>query len=158
MSSEIWSQAEYLAWLEDEKKKEKQAKRRSKAASKGQGEHSEQAAVIAWAWSGYALDRWPDLVLLHAIPNGGHRHVQVAVKMKAEGVQAGVPDLSLPVPRGVYHGMYIELKYGSNKASQAQIKWLNALGEKGYKAVICWGAQEAKYEIMAYMLLGEYTG
>ena len=31
------------------------------------------------------------------------------------GVKAGVPDLCLPVPMNGYAGLYIEMKYGSNK-------------------------------------------
>lgn len=36
--------------------------------------------------------------LIYHVPNGGHRHKLVAVKLKEQGVKAGVPDLVLPMP------------------------------------------------------------
>src|SRR5699024_826416 len=71
-------------------------------------EHDEQVQRIRWA--GLARGAYPALRWLHAVPNGGARNIVVARKLKAEGVQRGVPDLCLPVPRGPYHGLYIELK------------------------------------------------
>src|SRR5699024_10256580 len=71
-------------------------------------EHDEQVQLIRWA--GLARGAYPALRWLHAVPNGGARNIVVARKLKAEGVQRGVPDLCLPVPRGPYHGLYIELK------------------------------------------------
>ena len=43
--------------------------------------------------------------------------------MKRQGVKAGVPDICLPVARNGYHGLYIELKAGKNKATKNQEKW-----------------------------------
>ena len=53
-------------------------------------EHDEQ--VLIFKWARLSEGRWPELALLFAIPNGGHRHKAVAAKLKAEGVRAGVPD------------------------------------------------------------------
>ena len=71
-------------------------------------EHEHQKAVIEWAE--VKSGQYPELRLLYAIPNGGHRHKAVAAKLKAEGVKPGVPDLCLPVRRGEYSGLYIEMK------------------------------------------------
>lgn len=58
-------------------------------------EHESQVAFFKRV----ALDpRTRDLPIF-AIPNGGHRHIAVAKKMSAEGVQAGVPDICVAVPR-----------------------------------------------------------
>ena len=71
-------------------------------------EHQEQVALIHWAKMRSAT--LPELGLLFAIPNGGERHLFVAKKLKAEGVKPGTPDLCLPVARGGYHGLFIEMK------------------------------------------------
>ena len=85
------------------------------------------------------------------IPNGGSRNKIEAAHLKAQGVKAGVPDICLPVPRGKYHGLYIELKYGKNKPTAAQLCWLNNLNMQGYAVAICWGWEKAKDVIIAYL-------
>lgn len=111
-------------------------------------EHAEQAALIETiAW--HANQR-PALALLYAIPNGGDRHPAVAARLKAEGVRAGVPDLCLPVARGGYHGLYIELKIPGGRASPAQRAWIAALNAEGYMAAVCWGCDDAERLILAY--------
>jgi len=42
-----------------------------------------------------------------AVPNGGHRKLSVAKKMKAEGVKAGVPDITI-IHDGKYYGIEIK--------------------------------------------------
>lgn len=93
-------------------------------------EHLHQAALFKWA--AMHLHIYPELKLLYAIPNGGHRHIGVARKLKAEGVKAGVPDIHLPVPRGGYCGFYGEMKFEKNKPSPAQKEWLAGLAEVGH--------------------------
>lgn len=115
-------------------------------------EHEAQVTVIDWA--AWHEGQHPELGLLFAIPNGGHRHVKVAVMLKAEGVKAGIPDLMLACARQGWHGLFIELKIGSNKPSAAQLKRLAALTEQGYLAVVCWGADEAIDVIKDYLGMG----
>jgi len=55
----------------------------------------------------------------------------------AEGVKRGVPDVFLPVARGGYHGLWIEMKYGKNKTTSNQKWWLNELKDQGYKTAVC---------------------
>lgn len=59
-----------------------------------------------------------------------------AVKTKRMGYRKGFPDMQIFEPRGKYHGMFIELKVGKNKASPEQIAWRDALLDRGYYAVI----------------------
>lgn len=88
---------------------------------------------------------------MFAIPNGGHRHKAVARKMKAEGVKAGVPDIFLPVSRGGYGGLFVEMKYGRNKPSQKQLRWIDALAEQNFLAIVCYGFEDAKEQIIDYL-------
>jgi hypothetical protein len=81
-------------------------------------EHDIQAACIRWC--AYHETAIPALVWLHAIPNGGARHPAVAMKLKAEGVKKGIPDLFLPYPCGGKHGLYIEVKSAKGRLTPEQ--------------------------------------
>ncbi|MCP4524541.1 MAG: VRR-NUC domain-containing protein, partial [Aestuariibacter sp.] len=85
---------------------------------KEMNEHQHQTALINWARNNER--DFPELALLHAIPNGGKRGKKVAMDMKAEGLKPGVPDLCLPVARMGYHGMYIEMKTRTGRVSRVQ--------------------------------------
>ena len=76
-------------------------------------EDTEQINVVQWA--GWNMNRYPELKWLHHVPNGGSRNKQEAVKFKQMGVKAGVSDLCLPYPKGIYCGLYIEMKYGDGR-------------------------------------------
>ena len=89
-------------------------------------EGQEQATLMSWA--GMQSCVYPELGLLFHIPNGGSRSKAEAGRFKAEGVKAGVPDLFLPVPRGEYHGLFIELKRRQGgRVSDEQKDWLLTL-------------------------------
>jgi len=88
-------------------------------------------------WSG--IIRWvvkPESVALGII-------ARIEQKMKKMGKRKGVPDLFIPYPSGRYHGMYIEMKYGKNKATNEQMEWLQRLSKLGYYCVICYSAKQA---------------
>lgn len=112
-------------------------------------EHQEQSALMTMCR--LHENKYPGLELIHAIPNGGQRHIAVAKKLKAEGVKAGVPDIFLPVPRGNAHGLYIELKAKGGRVSDAQRTMLAALAEQGYACIVAYGWENAWDEIEAYM-------
>ncbi len=95
----------------------------------------------------------PELALLYAIPSGGKRSKATAGKMKAEGVKPGVPDLHLPVPRGRYHSLYIELKRPGGSLTPEQPHWLAALGRHGHKCAIHHTADGALAELLDYLAL-----
>lgn len=112
-------------------------------------ESQEQQAIMQWA--GLAQGKYPELALLHHIPNGGKRDKVTAAILRREGVKPGVPDLCLPVPRGGYHGLYLELKAGSNVPTGNQLWWIEKLSEQGYWAGWCVGADEAIHKIKKYL-------
>jgi hypothetical protein len=112
-------------------------------------EHEEQCVVIEWR--NLHISKWPELALLHAIPNGGHRHKAVAVKLKAEGVESGVPDLHLPIARRGFISLWIEMKAEDGTVRREQKWWLQQLGEQGNCAVVKHGADEAIAMIKWYL-------
>ena len=42
-----------------------------------------------------------------AVPNGGHRNISVARKLKMEGVKSGIPDITL-IFNGRYYGIEVK--------------------------------------------------
>lgn len=112
-------------------------------------EAREQTTLFEWA--AIRSVKTPELNLLYHIPNGGSRNKLEAVNLKRQGVKAGVPDLCLPVPRGAYHGLYIELKAGKNKPTEKQKDWIVWLRSQNYAAEVCRGWEEAAETIQSYL-------
>ena len=117
-------------------------------------EAQEQSSLFYWAK--LQTGKYPELALMYHIPNGGSRNAIEAHNLKLQGVKPGVPDICLPVARGQYHGLYIELKRRKGgKVSQEQKEWLDALREQGYKAEIAWGWEDARNMIIEYLKEGK---
>lgn len=116
-------------------------------------EATEQLCLMRWAAFQSAV--YPELDLLYHIPNEGKRSKATGARYKAMGLKSGVPDLCLPVARGGYHGMYIELKAGKNTTTKAQKDWLDALAGQGYMTAVCYGWEAAQKVIEEY-LRGEH--
>ena len=113
-----------------------------------QPEAIEQAKVIAWA---RANERnYPYLQLLHCSLNGVKMTKAQAGRAIAQGMLSGVPDLFLPVPKNGYHGLFIEMKYGSNKVTEDQEKFLQNAANVGYAISVCYSANEAIKRIEDY--------
>ena len=103
--------------------------------------------------------RYPEIALNYHVPNGGIRKKAAAGRFRAEGVKAGVPDLCLPVARGGFHGLYIELKrQKGSKTSDDQKAWLSNLEEQGYFVALCKGWEAAAKVITEYLTMGGEEG
>lgn len=113
-------------------------------------EDVEQAQLFTWA--AYASGKYPELTLMHHIPNGGKRGKAEAARFKAQGVKAGVPDIFLPCARGGCHGLYIELKrIKGGRVSAAQEEFIAALRLQGYRVEVCFGMEQAQKVIVEYL-------
>lgn len=121
-------------------------------------EHEEQVALFSWAeiasWGAPGVGL--ALRLMHAIPNGGHRHKATAARLKAEGVRAGMPDVHLPVRSadGLAIGLWIELKrQRGGRLSPVQADMHEALRLAGHRVEVCAGWQAAADAIVDYLRL-----
>lgn len=116
-----------------------------------QSEDSHGKALMAWCALNIKL--YPQLRWLTHIPNGGARDIREGAKFKAMGVKRGFPDYFLPYPLWgkQYCGLMIELKIGKNITSLEQDEWLAYLNESGYKAVVAYGWEQARDEILRYL-------
>ena len=115
----------------------------------GTKESTEQALVFKWAE--YMTEQFPELEHLYHIPNGGSRNKLEAYHLKQQGVKSGVPDLHLPVPRGKYHSLYIEMKVNKNKPTDNQLKWHDALRKYGNRVEVCYSFEEAQKVLLDYL-------
>ena len=116
-------------------------------------------------WAQKMSREYPELELLNAsmngawIPGGKSRAEQgrkfgIIKTLKGLGcLRSGYPDIFLPVPKGDYHGLYIELKRSRSKGkvSPDQQWWLQKLTAQGYLAVPAWGLEQAQDVILRYL-------
>ncbi len=114
-------------------------------------EMQHQAAVISWTQDPDIRAHWPELKLLHHIPNGGNRGAVTGANLKRAGVKSGVPDLHLPVPRGKYASLYIEMKIPGEEPEPNQEWWAEQLRAVGNCAEVAHGYKSAIRVIEWYM-------
>lgn len=113
-------------------------------------ESAHQQQVIAWARWASRSAKYPMLDMLHCSLNGVKLSKSQAGIAKGQGMLSGVPDLFLPVPRGKYHGLYIEMKHGTNTLTDNQKKFLQNAANVGYAVSVCYSASEAIKRIEDY--------
>lgn len=119
-------------------------------------EHQSQAAVVDWARSKYKGPWEGALALLYAVRNG---FGGVAAKAKAirEGLNAGIPDLCLPVSRGPFIGLYIEMKRQGGAVSETQDDKIERLRAEGHQVVVCYSAKDAIEVLKNYLSMERRT-
>lgn len=123
-----------------------QPKRRGHRSNEGKI----QAECFAWFWNDYPQYR----KLLFHIPNENDRSdsniIQGAIR-KSLGVVAGVSDLILLVPRGLYHGLCIEMKDEKGTQKPAQKEWQTLVEAQGYKYCLCRSLAQFKEILKEYL-------
>lgn len=110
-----------------------------------QNESKLQQACVKWFRFAY-----PQLIIF-SIPNGGSRNVIEAVRLKEEGLLAGVCDLFLPKPNQTKAGLFIEMKCPGNKPTLSQIDFMQKMLSLGYECKICYTFDEFREVIETYL-------
>lgn len=90
-----------------------------------------------------------------AIPNGGHRHIRQATKLKAEGVRPGSPDMCFILPEGRTGWLELKTKRGSLSPAQREFRdKAQALGhvwavakdiDEAIRVISDWGVLRSAY-------------
>lgn len=117
-------------------------------------EAQHQMAFIKWSQQPQIREKWPELKLMYHIPNERKCTPQQGRMFRLMGVRRGVPDLHLPVARGLYHSLYIEMKRPGERTSDDQDWWQAELMRKGNAVMTCWGWEDAVRAIEWYFGLG----
>jgi hypothetical protein len=114
-------------------------------------EHDLQKAVVRWARL-FGQKKYYELELLHAIPNGAHLKSGARgwAKLQLEGALKGIPDLHLPVPKGQYASLYIEMKKKGGKLSVEQQNIINKLIMHNNFVAVCYSADDAIKTLVGY--------
>ena len=127
-------------------------------------EHSHQTALFAMC--ALNIKVYPELKWFHAIANGGSRGDSAKSRairggaLKAEGVKTGVSDTFLPVKRGPWSGLYIEMKKPSEKpvkatsaggVSEDQREFGAFVQTQGFAFMIAYSWQEAWEALTKYL-------
>ena len=113
-----------------------------------------QQAVIRWSQQASVRKMFPQLALLYHIHNERKCTPQQGARLKRMGVKSGVPDLHLPVARGAYHGLYLEMKTEKGRVSANQAWWLERLRENGCCCVVCRRWEDAAHTLVTYLTEG----
>lgn len=113
-------------------------------------EHKEQ--VEFFQWLRHLYDEEPLVKhLVFAVPNGGLRGKREAMRMRAEGVRRGIPDIACMIPVGQYHGAFFEFKTRNGRVSPEQKVVAELLRQQGYHVEVAWGLEDLKKKFLAYL-------
>lgn len=77
-----------------------------------------------------------------------------AIRLKAEGLLSGVPDLFIPHPRGPYSGLFIETKSLKGTVSPEQRQVFEFLRNQGYQVEVYRSLEEGQSIVHKYFSLG----
>ena len=123
-------------------------------------EHGEQSALFTW--SKYWETHIPELTCMFAIPNAQkfgtaskQQKIHTINRMKNEGLQPGIPDICLPLAieihprlRGI---LFIEMKYGKNKASENQVAMAETQAKFGNSVYLATNWKDAAKVILDHV-------
>jgi hypothetical protein len=102
-------------------------------------ESAHQIGFLVW----FRL-KYPGVLIFH-IPNGGHRDIKTACKLKLEGVVPGIPDLFVPA-----WNLWIEMKTEKGRLSNAQREIGRRLIDIGHTVIIGYGAKDASEKVLEF--------
>ena len=108
-----------------------------------------EASKILWEWLTWKqLDKF----CFH-VSNEGRRSLHTGARLKAIGLRAGVSDYFIGLPRGRFHGCFLELKVGKNKLTKAQYELFEHMATQDYYCAWATGFDEAKQTIETYLAM-----
>ena len=110
-------------------------------------ESNEQIAAMDWLRAQYPK------IALHTLHIGNERKASywAGYIMKQMGVLKGASDLFMAWPCGGYHGLFIEVKSKIGKPTVEQTAFLQRMKAVGYRAEICYGADEVINTMKDYL-------
>lgn len=140
---------------------EKNSPKGKKGVRRGSPEHDIQTACVRWFRYQYPFPKG----MIFSIPNGGYRgsreemvtgklnrEQMTRMRLEEEGLLKGVPDLLIPVPRGKYGSLYVEMKNGKNgRLSDSQKERISQLEALGNRVIVCRSVENFIEEVTRYM-------
>lgn len=121
--------------------------------------HEDLFQIELVGWFGYQFPKYRRQLI--AIPNGanlamkknssGGWYCPQAAKLDQMGRCKGASDLFLAQPNKKFSGLWLELKWGKNKATPEQETFMDLMRIVGYAAHITWTMPQAQDIIKFYM-------
>lgn len=93
----------------------------------------------------------PEARKIFHIPNEGKMSAIAGAILNREGRQKGVADLFLPVARGGFHGLWIEVKIPGDKLTDEQRTFGRQVVGDGYQFFAIWDSQAGIDTVMNYL-------
>jgi len=123
----------------------------SGVVSKRHTESNEQIAAMDW------LRLQHPKIALHTMHIGNERKASyyAGYIMKRMGVLKGASDLFIAWPSGGYYGLFIEVKSKIGKPTEQQKEFIERMRTVGYRAEICYGADEVIDTMREYIKGGK---
>ena len=106
-------------------------------------ESEAQAQAAVFDWARWEQSQTPVLKAMYHAANEGKRSVRAGADLKRQGMKPGVSDICLPYAAGGYNNLYVELKVGSNKATEEQLIFIDTINRIGGRAIIAYGSDAA---------------
>lgn len=104
-----------------------------------ESEHVIQCKAVQW------IKQYTPYVV-YAVPNGGKRNKLEAVRLRAEGVAAGIPDVHIPAL-----ALFIEMKTPSGAISPIQKTMHERLRRDGQAVHVCRSLEDVQDIVTVYM-------
>jgi hypothetical protein len=117
-------------------------------------EFDHQCALFAWARNAAVIRQLPGIDLMSCSLNGVRLSKAQAGKAKAAGMLKGEWDVRLPVARGTYIGLALEMKAGRNRLTPEQVWYGERLRAEGWQCDVCYSWEAARSIITGYLFVG----
>lgn len=114
-------------------------------------EFDHQCALFEWARNPAVQAQFPGIDLMSCSLNGVHMSVAQRSKAKASGMLVGEWDVRLPVARGGFVGLAIEMKAGKNRLTEEQIKYGARMQQERWQCAVCYRWDDARLIITNYL-------
>ncbi len=110
-------------------------------------ESNEQIAAMDW------LRAQHPKIALHTLHIGNERKATyyAGYIMKRMGVLRGASDIFMAWPSGGFHGLFVEVKSKRGRPSPDQLAFIERMRSVGYKAEVCYGAEEVINTMQQYI-------
>ena len=110
----------------------------------------EQEQYFKWVYTSQV--RIPELELCNGSLNGVYLTPKQKASVKLQGLRRGIPDIDLPVRKGPYSGLKIELKRVKGGRVDPEQRRIHALlTDQGYLVLVCRGWVEAVEATCRYL-------
>lgn len=106
-------------------------------------EYQDQCAFVEWL----RLNK----ILFTSTQNGTYCTPHEKQKLIKSGLEIGCPDIIIFEPRGIYHGLIIEIKSKIGIVKKIQKNFLELLNRKTYHAIVCFGVDQCIKETEKYL-------